>query len=95
MIAEHQIIVYYYKMMETLGEYNLVVFACLTIQVIVSIRLHKYYAQLDKNLELRIVYWDKARLSGQLWVKPPSKPNNPSSSYTLVDSYRRYNSNQK
>ena len=56
MIAEHQIIVYYYKMMETLGEYNLVVFACLTIQVIVSIRLHKYYAQLDKNLELRIVY---------------------------------------
>ena len=43
MIAEHQIIVYYYKMMETLGEYNLVVFACLTSQVIVSTRFRKYY----------------------------------------------------
>ena len=43
MIGEHKFIVYCCKMMETLGEYNLVVFACLTSQVIVSTRFRKSY----------------------------------------------------
>ena len=41
--------------METLGEYNLVVFACLTSQVIVSTRFRKYCVYLGKNLELKMV----------------------------------------